>query len=75
VPLLRLKTDCDVHQTKEGPWDFARYRGDLQDLVHQEVVDVIDTGCTGPFQELLVLRSGDLLIELSGNYYVLRRMQ
>jgi hypothetical protein len=75
VPLLRLKTDCDVHQTKEGLWDFARYRGDLPDLVHQEVVDVIDTDCTGPFHELLVLQSGDLLTELSGNYYVLRRIR
>jgi hypothetical protein len=75
VLLLRLKTDCDVHLTKEGLWDFGRYQGDLQDLVHQEIVDVIDTGCTGAFQELLVLRSGELLTELSGDYYVLQKIQ
>ncbi len=77
-PLLRLKTECEVHQTKMGSWDFGRYRGDLPDLVHQEVVDVIDTGCPGPsapFRELLVLRSGELLTELAGNYYVFRKLK
>jgi hypothetical protein len=75
IPPLRFKTDCDVRQTKEGVWDFARYRGDLQDLVHQEIVDVIDTGCSGAFAELVLLRSGELLTELSGNYYVFRRFR
>jgi len=51
----------------------------LQDLVHEEVVDVIETGCSapslGPFRELLVLGSGELLTELAGNYYVFRKLK
>jgi hypothetical protein len=71
---LRLTTDCHIAQATVGQdWDFSRYVGDLQDLVGQEIVNVVSTGCSGPFATLMVLRSGDLLTEWAGNYYVLRR--
>jgi hypothetical protein len=72
--LLRLTTACTVVQATVGQnWDFGRYVGDLQDLVGERIVNVIDTGCRGPFATLLVLRSGNLLTEWAGNYYVLQR--
>jgi hypothetical protein len=78
-PPLRLKTDCEVHKTTIGSWDLGRYQGNLQDLVHEEVANVIDTGCSaparGPFGELLVLGSGELVTELAGNYYVFRKLK
>ena len=71
-PVLRLDTDCEVPQVAPQGWDTARYAGDLEDLVHQSVVQDLATHCDGPFREIMVLDSGDLLIDV-GNYYVFRR--